>query len=59
MTVGARLYRVEQHLATMDKKMDQIMHALNGITHQRFTPSVVTPLQAASLTPLRLLEDDV
>lgn len=66
MTVGARLYRVEQHLSTMDKKMDQIMHALNAITHQRFIPSApqplnlpVSPLQPSSLTPLRLLEDDV
>lgn len=33
MTVGARLYRVEQQLSNVDKKMDQIMHAINGISH--------------------------
>lgn len=33
MTVGARLYRVEQQLSGMDKKMDQLMYTLNAITH--------------------------
>lgn len=33
MTVGARLYRVEQQLSVLDKKMDQLMHAINGIAH--------------------------
>lgn len=33
MTVGARLYRVEQQLSVLDKKMDQMMHAINGISH--------------------------
>lgn len=35
MTVGARLYRVEQQLSGMDKKMDQLMYTLNSITHQK------------------------
>lgn len=35
MTVGARLYRVEQQLAVMDKKLDQLIHSLNMMTHQQ------------------------
>lgn len=35
MTVGARLYRVEQQLSGLDKKMDQLMYTLNIITHQK------------------------
>lgn len=42
MTVGARLYRVEQQLSVMDKKLDHIMHALNGITMQRTIASAVS-----------------
>lgn len=33
MTVGARLYRVEQQLSQMDKKLDQLVHTLNQISH--------------------------
>lgn len=33
MTVGARLYRVEQQLSVMDKKLDQLVHTLNQISH--------------------------
>uniref|UniRef100_A0A336MUT2 Potassium voltage-gated channel subfamily KQT member 1 n=1 Tax=Culicoides sonorensis TaxID=179676 RepID=A0A336MUT2_CULSO len=33
MTVGARLYRVEQQLSHMDKKLDQLVHTLNQLTH--------------------------
>jgi hypothetical protein len=32
MTVGARLYRVEQQLSIMDKKLDQIVHGMNALT---------------------------
>lgn len=33
MTVGARLYRVEQQLSVMDKKLDQLLHTLNQLAH--------------------------
>lgn len=48
MTVGARLYRVEQQLSVMDKKMDQIMHAINGISHNSkvILPSTLTQQQS-------------
>ncbi|XP_037032790.1 potassium voltage-gated channel subfamily KQT member 1-like isoform X1 [Bradysia coprophila] len=69
MTVGARLYRVEQHLSTLDKKIDQVMHSLNSLVHQRSmisTSSSIQPLtlpaapsQNPSPTPMRFLEDDV
>lgn len=67
MTVGARLYRVEQQLSIMDKKIDQIIHGINIITH---TPKPVLP-QTLSQQPLIIpssskqsfqqpcLEDDV
>lgn len=32
MTVGARMYRVEQQLGAMDRKLDQLTHALNNLT---------------------------
>lgn len=35
MTVGARMYRVEQQLGAMDRKLDQLVHALNNITMQQ------------------------
>ncbi|XP_058054862.1 potassium voltage-gated channel subfamily KQT member 4-like [Anopheles bellator] len=35
MTVGARLYRVEQQLSVMDKKLDQLTHAINSMTLQQ------------------------
>ncbi|XP_015835061.1 potassium voltage-gated channel subfamily KQT member 1 isoform X3 [Tribolium castaneum] len=47
MTVGARLYRVEQQLGTMDKKLDALTHILNSLAQKN---------QAA---PLRSIEDDV
>ncbi|KAI5715005.1 hypothetical protein M8J77_008899 [Diaphorina citri] len=33
MTIGARLYRVEQQLTLMDRKLDQIVYLLNAHTH--------------------------
>lgn len=68
MTVGARLYRVEQHMSNLDKKLDQIMHAINGMAHQKMISSSSStqplilpagPSQAPSPIPLRCLEDDV
>lgn len=35
MTVGARLYRVEQQLSLLDKKLDHIIHAIGIIANQR------------------------
>lgn len=35
MTVGTRLYRVEQHLAMMDKKVDQILLAVQSMAQQQ------------------------
>lgn len=35
MTVGARMYRVEQQLNSMDRKLDQIVHAINNLTIQQ------------------------
>ncbi|KAJ3630890.1 hypothetical protein MTP99_012057 [Tenebrio molitor] len=46
MTVGARLYRVEQQLGTMDKKLDALTHILNSLAQKN---------QAS----LRSIEDDV
>ncbi|XP_063927847.1 potassium voltage-gated channel subfamily KQT member 1-like isoform X2 [Zophobas morio] len=46
MTVGARLYRVEQQLGTMDKKLDALTHILNTLAQKN---------QAS----LRSIEDDV
>ncbi|XP_043462037.1 potassium voltage-gated channel subfamily KQT member 1-like isoform X5 [Leptopilina heterotoma] len=46
MTIGARLYRVEQQLAVMDKKLDQLVHVVNALAQK---------LQI----PLRSVEDDV
>lgn len=34
MTVGARLYRVEQQLGTMDKKLDSLTHILNSLVQK-------------------------
>lgn len=69
MTVGARLYRVEQHMATMEKKLDQMLHAINALTHQKMISSSSStqlltlpegPSQTTSPTPMqRCLEDDV
>lgn len=35
MTVGARMYRVEQQLGAMDRKLDQLVHALHNLTMQQ------------------------
>ncbi|KAL1450056.1 hypothetical protein WDU94_002513 [Cyamophila willieti] len=35
MTIGARLYRVEQQLTLMDRKLDQIVYLLNAHSHHR------------------------
>jgi hypothetical protein len=35
MTVGARMYRVEQQLNSMDRKLDQLSHALNNLVMQQ------------------------
>lgn len=35
MTVGARMYRVEQQLSSMDRKLDQLVHAINNLTVQQ------------------------
>ncbi|XP_044254988.1 potassium voltage-gated channel subfamily KQT member 1-like isoform X2 [Tribolium madens] len=45
MTVGARLYRVEQQLGTMDKKLDALTHILNAMAQKN--------------QPLKSIEDDV
>ncbi|KAK0079514.1 hypothetical protein PV325_001109 [Microctonus aethiopoides] len=46
MTIGARLYRVEQQLAVMDKKLDQLVYVLNAVAQKQ-------------QIPLRSIEDDV
>ncbi|KAL2745226.1 potassium voltage-gated channel subfamily KQT member 1 isoform X1 [Vespula maculifrons] len=46
MTIGARLYRVEQQLAVMDKKLDQLVYVLNAMAQKQ-------------QIPLRSIEDDV
>lgn len=40
MTVGARMYRVEQQLNSMDRKLEQLVHAINNLTvqQQRMVP---------------------
>lgn len=35
MTVGARLYRVEQQMSMMDKKLDVIVNCINSLAHNR------------------------
>lgn len=53
MTVGARMYRVEQQLSMMDRKLDQVMHALNNLAVQQ--QKVVPPPQQCYTTgPLAL-----
>ncbi|XP_031837756.1 potassium voltage-gated channel subfamily KQT member 1 isoform X3 [Nomia melanderi] len=46
MTIGARLYRVEQQLSVMDKKLDQLGYVLNAVAQKQ-------------QIPLRSIEDDV
>jgi hypothetical protein len=43
MTVGARMHRVEQQLNSMDRKLEQLVHAINNLTTQQ--QKLVTPLQ--------------
>ncbi|XP_044748819.1 potassium voltage-gated channel subfamily KQT member 1 [Coccinella septempunctata] len=50
MTVGARLYRVEQQLGSMDKKLDTLTQILNVITQKQ---------QNQSNMALRATEDNV
>ncbi|XP_046394813.1 potassium voltage-gated channel subfamily KQT member 1-like isoform X2 [Ischnura elegans] len=38
MTIGARLYRVEQQLAVMDKKIDQLVYVLNAVAQNQQIP---------------------
>ncbi|KZC09333.1 Potassium voltage-gated channel subfamily KQT member 1 [Dufourea novaeangliae] len=46
MTIGARLYRLEQQLSVMDKKLDQLGYVLNAVAQKQ-------------QIPLRSIEDDV
>ncbi|XP_076378333.1 potassium voltage-gated channel subfamily KQT member 1 isoform X4 [Megalopta genalis] len=46
MTIGARLYRVEQQLSVMDKKLDHLGYVLNAVAQKQ-------------QIPLRSIEDDV
>lgn len=73
MTVGARLYRVEQQLSVMDKKIDQIIHGLNSLAHKPYAAPAVAQQPSTSiaphmssqhgplttLVPLASIEDDV
>ncbi|KAG5683162.1 hypothetical protein PVAND_012459 [Polypedilum vanderplanki] len=47
MTVGARMYRVEQQLSSMDRKLDQLVHAINNlaIQQQKMQPQPVPSTQ--------------
>lgn len=47
MTVGARLYRVEQQLSVMDRKLDQLIHSVNVFTtnqNYKMLPSSVSQM---------------
>ncbi|XP_014211544.1 potassium voltage-gated channel subfamily KQT member 1-like isoform X1 [Copidosoma floridanum] len=46
MTIGARLYRVEQQLSVMEKKLDQLMYVMNAVAHKQ-------------QIPLRTIEDEI
>ncbi|KAL3266652.1 hypothetical protein HHI36_010815 [Cryptolaemus montrouzieri] len=50
MTVGARLYRVEQQLGSMDKKLDTLTQILNSLTQKQ---------QAHTSFALKAVEDEV
>lgn len=58
MTVGARLYRVEQQLSHMDKKLDQLIHTLNVAAHhpssKPYGQSFVPPALAGTSQPQAL-----
>lgn len=53
MTVGARMYRVEQQLSLMDRKLDQVMHALNNLAIQQ-QKTVPPPQHCYTTGPLAL-----
>ncbi|KOX72262.1 Potassium voltage-gated channel subfamily KQT member 1 [Melipona quadrifasciata] len=38
MTIGARLYRVEQQLSVIDKKLDQLVYVLNAMAQKQQIP---------------------
>ncbi|XP_022182547.1 gamma-glutamyltranspeptidase 1-like isoform X2 [Myzus persicae] len=40
MTIGARLYRLEQQLSIMDKKLDQLVYLLKVQTHRQQFPAL-------------------
>lgn len=47
MTVGARLYRVEQQLSIMDRKLDQLIYSVNVFTtnqNLKMLPSSVSQM---------------
>lgn len=54
MTVGARLYRVEQQLSLMDKKLDQLIHTLNMVAHHSNKPTHPHPAVASTSQPMAL-----
>ncbi|XP_049826133.1 potassium voltage-gated channel subfamily KQT member 1-like isoform X1 [Aethina tumida] len=45
MTVGARLYRVEQQLGSLDKKLDTLTHILNILTQKQQGTVAIRPLE--------------
>jgi potassium voltage-gated channel KQT-like subfamily protein 1 len=47
MTVGARMYRVEQQLSTMDRKLDQLVHAINNLAIQQQQKVVIQQPQTS------------
>jgi potassium voltage-gated channel KQT-like subfamily protein 1 len=54
MTVGARMYRVEQQLGSMDRKLEQLVHAINNLTmqQQKMAPPCYAPNSMALPQPL-------
>ncbi|KAK7078501.1 Potassium voltage-gated channel subfamily KQT member 1 [Halocaridina rubra] len=40
MTIGARLYRVEQQLVLLDKKLDQMLFICNGLAQKTQLPEI-------------------
>ncbi|KAK4304174.1 hypothetical protein Pmani_023867 [Petrolisthes manimaculis] len=43
MTIGARLYRVEQQLVLLDKKLDQMLYVCNAIAQKTQLPEIRNP----------------
>ncbi|CRL03997.1 CLUMA_CG017115, isoform A [Clunio marinus] len=56
MTVGARMYRVEQQLNSMDRKLEQLVHAINNLTiqQQRMMPQQQPHYYSHTSGPLAL-----